>query len=290
MLDLLAEAALFASLFAAGNGAAPALPSSPAEEPPAFPTLAEEFAEEKIPARAFLALDLASGRVLAEKNADLPLPPASLTKMLTALVALDLEKPARWLQIPDATLKVPGNRVWFYRWEKLQLRDLLAGLLLPSGNDAAVALAISLAGSEEAFVKKMMEKAAALGLENSSFQNPTGLDAEGHLSTARDLARLAGAFLREPLLRELAGTAEKKIFSAKGLKHELRTTNQLLREFPEKVFGVKTGTTPAAGQCLTLLVRDEEGREILAVVLDAEDRWAESQELVEFLLKETSWE
>ncbi|MCX6808034.1 MAG: serine hydrolase [Patescibacteria group bacterium] len=237
-------------------------------------------------------MDLASGRVLYTKDANKPLPIASLTKIMTAIVVLentpDLDS---WMMIPEEALNTPGNKVWFFQYEKLKIRDVLAGALIESGNDAAQALAIQTAGSEDEFVKMMNNKAKQLNLKNTHFMNPEGFDDDWHFSTANDLLRLTEYALRKPIFRELVGTSSLGIWSWNGFKRELNTTDKLLTDNePGDVFGVKTGTTEKAGQCLVTLRRNEKGHEILAVVLNASDRWAQMKVLTDWVWAQGRWE
>ena len=237
-------------------------------------------------AASALALDLDSGRVLYSRNATAPRAPASLVKMMTAAVALDHLAPDTLITVPAGApsvgAEVGGTAMGLAPGERLSLRDLLWGMLLPSGNDAAYTIAQAVAGSQDAFAALMNAKAAALGLTGTHFVQGYGLDATGQDSTARDLAALARYNLSHyPLFRQIVGTAYHTI--GVGRTHPafaLHNLDQLLGVYPG-VFGVKTGTTPAAGQNLVSAV-GRDGRRVLVVVLGASDRYADATALLNY--------
>ncbi len=286
MLDFILQTAFLAQL----TTAAPIENFETSEKPAA---LAEKFTAEPIElqVKAAAAMDLASGQIFWEQNAQTALPMASLTKIMTAVVTLennpDLNK---WVTVPDEAIDTPGNKVWFYQYEKFKLRDLLAAALIKSGNDAARALAIITAGSEEKFAQKMNTKAAVLGLKNTHFMNATGLDDDFHFSTAHDLLILTKYALQNPVFREIVGTNSLGIWSWDGVKRELYTTNKMMTDRePGDVWGVKTGTTKNAGQCLITLRRDAAGHEILGVVLAANNRWLQMRRLTDWIWAKARW-
>lgn len=241
--------------------------------------------------KAAAVMDLDSNQILFEHNAQNPLPIASLTKIMTAIITLentpDLDA---WMMIPDEAIDVPGNKIWFYQFEKLKIKDILAASLIKSGNDATMALAIQTGGSEDSFVEMMNSKAKLLGLKNTHFRNPVGFDDDFHFSTAHDLLILTKYALQNPIFREIVATPSMGIWSFHGLKRELYTTNKLMTDKkPGDVFGVKTGTTEKAGQCLVLLRKNSQGSEILSVVLGANDRWFNSKKLTDWIYQVTEW-
>lgn len=237
-------------------------------------------------AQAALAMDLDSGRVLYSYRADMPRPPASLVKMMTAAVALDRLPLGTVITVPAGApsvgAAVGGTVMGLAPGERLSLHDLFYGMLLPSGNDAAYTIAQAVAGSQSRFAALMNAKAAALGLTGTHYMQGYGLDAAGQYSTARDLARLARYDLaRYPFFRRVVATAAYTIGA--GLTHPafvLHDTNKLLGVYPG-VFGVKTGTTPLAGQNLVAAVR-RDGRRILAVILGSTDRYADATALLNY--------
>ena len=232
-------------------------------------------------ARAAVVYDITTDRLLLAQNAHVPLAPASLTKMMTALLArqyLDLDDrvtiPQEVAQMPSPMRLRPG--------EQVSVRALLYGMMLTSDNAAAVALAQAAAGDVETFVQWMNERAADMGLENTRFVNPHGLDAAGHVSTAWDLARLARALLDDPVLADIVATREIQV----GRWH-LTNTNRLLFD-REDVVGVKTGTTLLAGECLVAAFQEGD-HTLITVVLGARDRYAVTEALWAYYRQTYAW-
>ncbi len=232
-----------------------------------------------IPARAVSArrayvLDAVSGRVLYEKNADQQSLIASTTKIMTALIVCEQCNVLDRMRIPKEAVGIEGSSMYLQEGEVLTLQELLYGLMLSSGNDAAVALAIYCGGTVEGFAELMNDKARVLGLSGTHFENPNGLDSPGHYSTARDLAVLSAYAMNNPIFR--------KTVSAKTLTighRYLRNHNKLLWQV-EGAEGVKTGYTKAAGRILvSSAVR--EGRRIIAVTIDDPCDWQDHRQLLE---------
>ncbi len=210
----------------------------------------------------------ASGRVLAEKNADEPMLIASTTKLMTALVAAEHGDLDGETEIKPEWTRIEGSSMYLRVGERYTRRELLQGLLLASGNDAALALAETVSGSVEAFVDEMNRSAEALGLSHTHFTNPHGLNDEGHHSSARDLAVLAGRVMDREELREILGMRSACIHGTLYLNH-----NKLLGVC-DGVVGGKTGYTRAAGRCLvSCCVRN--GLELICVTLSDADDWAD---------------
>ena len=230
-----------------------------------------------IQARAAVMQDAATGTILWQKEGDAPLPMASVTKLMTVLVALETLSPDDVVTIPAQALNIaPGYvRMGLQTGQKVTVRTLLYGALLPSGNDAALALAVAAAGSEQAFVDKMNAHARAWGLTHTHFVNPHGIDAPGHESSARDLAQLARRALQNPLIAQIVATPSIQV---QGF--ELHNTNQLLGQYPG-AYGVKTGTTDDAGQVLIAAARRSGQGDVITVVLHSPDRYAESTALLD---------
>ena len=218
-----------------------------------------------VSAESAIAIDADSGRVLFEKNADERRLIASTTKIMTALVALEtLDRDAR-VRVPEEAALVGGSSMYLRAGEDVSVRELLYGLLLESGNDAAVTLA-SACGNADEFVKKMNEKAASLGLSDTHFTNPHGLDDREHYSTARDLAHLASCALDN---EDFASICACKSASVCG--RTITNHNKLLSLY-EGVIGVKTGFTQKAGRCLVSAAQ-RNGRRVVCVTLCAPDDW-----------------
>jgi serine-type D-Ala-D-Ala carboxypeptidase (penicillin-binding protein 5/6) len=215
-----------------------------------------------------------------------PRPPASLVKMMTAAVALDHLRPNAVITVPAGALSVGaavgGTAMGLLPGERLSLRDLLYGLLLPSGNDAAYTIARTVAGSQQAFAALMNAKATALGLVGTHFVQSYGFDEADQYSTAWDLMRLARYDLRHyALFDRIVATTYHYI--GPGRTHPdfaLHNQNRLLGVYPG-AFGVKTGTTPAAGQNLVAAVR-RKGHRIIVVVLGSSDRYADATALLNY--------
>ncbi|MBR0040433.1 MAG: pseudouridine synthase [Oscillospiraceae bacterium] len=206
------------------------------------------------------------GRCVYEKNADEKRLIASTTKLMTALVAIELSAPEQPVEIPAACCGIEGSSMYLKPGQTLTADELIAGMLLCSGNDAAEALAVGLCGSEERFVAQMNEKAAVLGLNDTAFANPHGLDAEGHFSTARDLARLMLICMRNERFARLISLPAATIDEKYYVNH-----NKLLGRC-EGCLGGKTGYTRAAGRCLVSCC-EREGTRFVCVTLSDPDDW-----------------
>lgn len=225
-------------------------------------------------ARAALLMDGESGRVLYEENADEPMLIASTTKIMTALVALE-RCPLDRVYTVTAEDMAEGSSMYLAAGERIALEDLLYGLMLSSGNDAALAVARCTAGSVETFVEWMNDKAAALGMANTSFANPNGLDHEDHYSTARDMAVLTRAALRNEDFVRIVSTRSATIGTRTLVNH-----NKLLSTYPDCI-GVKTGYTKAAGRTLVSAAR-REGQTLIAVTLGDGNDWADHTALLDY--------
>ncbi len=237
-----------------------------------------EPAERELPALSAECLVLAGpeGELLLEKNGQERRLVASTTKLMTALVALEHSKPEEELEIPAVCCGIEGSSMYLRAGEKYTVRELLTGLLLASGNDAAEALALYCGGGSEArFVAWMNEKAAALGMEDSHFANPHGLDAPEHYGTAADLARLMAACLRNPTLAGILALDHASIREQSYVNH-----NKLLGSVPG-CLGGKTGYTRAAGRCL-VSAAERDGTRLICVTLNAPDDWNDHRSLYDW--------
>jgi len=235
---------------------------------------------DRFPGAAAAYLVALDGRELWSRHADRSLPPASLTKLMTALLALEAgEDAATPVAISARAAAATGARLGLRAGERLRAGDLLEAMLVTSANDACLALAEHLAGGEAAFVTRMNARAAALGLGATHFVNACGHDAAGHRASARDLLKLATVALEQAELRRLVAVERDTITTEGGRALELRTTNVLLGRL-EGARGVKTGFTAQAGRCVVALV-ERDGARLLVVLLDASDRWWAAAGLVE---------
>lgn len=226
---------------------------------------------EDVSATAYMVYDMSNDQVLIDHNSVTQLAPASLTKLMTALLVFERADLDATVTIEARDL-VGGTAMGLTLGEEVTVTDLLWGMLVPSGNDAAMALARHVAGSVGEFVSLMNSRAAELGLAQSHFVNPHGLDAAGHVSSAADLLAVTKMLWAYPLFRAIVGTA-----SITQAGHALVSTNEWLTTFPGAI-GVKTGTTDAAGECLIAGV-GRDGHTIMLVVMGSADRYRDAETL-----------
>ena len=277
---LLAVMILFVFVLAVGTAGVPAL----AQQEDTGETSSEAPEPPEVDAAAWALMDVKTGRYLAGSNPDEQLPTASMTKVMTALVALenadDLDREVTVSLNAASYAKPPYSNVGLYPGDQVSIRELIQATLIPSGIDAVYALAeAQTAGSVDRFVNMMNEKADAMGLENTNFENPTGIDAPEHYSSARDLAKMAQAGLQNPFFAETVDTQQTTI-TTQDREIRLLTTNELLALYPPAT-GVKTGTTQEAGP--SLISSAKEGNEsYIAVVLNAPDRFSASAALLDY--------
>jgi len=228
--------------------------------------------------RAGLAFDLRDGRVLWRRGATRTRPIASLTKLMTALLAVERLGPRDMVRIPRAADQVGGSHMGGLRpGRRVRAEVLLKGLLISSGNDAATALAIAGAGSEHAWVKLMNQRAKLLGLTCTHYVDPHGLDPRDR-SCPADLAVLAVRALAEPRIARIARKRYARVWPGSGKKVTLRTTNHLLRDGYPGAIGLKTGFTNLAGFCLVAVV-ERSGRRIGIVLLGSKDSFGDAIKL-----------
>ena len=229
---------------------------------------------QALSAQKAILLDAATGRVLYEKNADDRSLIASTTKIMTALVVCEQCNVLDRMRIPKEAVGIEGSSMYLQEGEVLTIQELLYGLMLHSGNDAAVALAIYCGGTVEGFSELMNDKARQIGMKDSHFENPNGLDAPGHYATARDLAILAAYAMENPIFRKTVSTKNITI----GQRY-LRNHNKLLWQV-SGADGVKTGYTRAAGRILVSSAL-RSGRRLVAVTINAPDDWNDHSALLE---------
>jgi len=252
-----------------------------------IPPVSQNLPVPQISARSVLIKDLATDSTLYQKDPSTPLPIASTTKIMTALVASEYFNPNSPLTVRDGAT-IPGTRVGLFRGEDLSFRSLLYGMLLSSGNDAAFAIAENYPGGVLGFVSQMNKKVAQLNLQNTHFDNPAGFDSPRHYSSASDLAKISQQALKNYQLARIFATKETSIVSLdKKYSHTLRNLNKLLTQV-SGVLGVKTGKTDAARENLVTLV-EREGRRVLLVVLGSDDRFGETTKLIEWTYRNFTW-
>ena len=236
----------------------------------------------KLDSRIGLIYDRASGRVLYEKNGNKQTPMASTTKIMTAIVVLENAKLNEVVKIDSKAAGTGGSRLGLKKNDKITVNDLLYGLMLRSGNDAAVALANYVSGSIEGFADMMNNKAEEMGLKNSHFIVPHGLDNEGHYTTAFELAKMADYALKIDKFKEIVSTKTTTIY-INNYPKAINNTNQLLGSV-SGVYGVKTGFTNGAGRCLVSACKRDD-LDIITVVIGAnttKERTSDTIKLIQY--------
>lgn len=233
---------------------------------------------KEISAESYIVMDDDSKVVLLSKNENFRFPLASTTKIMTALVALDYFKFNDILTVK--TKIVEGSVVGFETGEKFYLEDMLYAMLLPSGNDAALAIAQNYMGGETEFVEKMNEKAKSLNLYNTHFSDTTGLSDDSDYTTVVDLARLSSVAIKNSVIKKITSTKQKEISTIDGKKtYSFSNLNKLLGI--DGINGIKTGYTDEAGGVLATSRTDERnGKNLIIVVMKSQDRFSDTQKLV----------
>jgi serine-type D-Ala-D-Ala carboxypeptidase (penicillin-binding protein 5/6) len=237
--------------------------------------------EVPISAKQAAVIDVQSGRLLYAKQADEKTLIASLTKVVTAIVAIESGKLNDTVTISPNAARQEGSSLYLEAGEQYKLIDLVYGLMLRSGNDAATAIAEHVGGSVEGFAEKMNQLAKKLGLKNTNFSNPHGLDHEQHYSSAHDMAILTAYALKNPVFREIVATKTKTIpWPGKEWDRTMRNKNKMLDRY-DGADGVKTGYTKKAGRCL-ISSATRDGRQIAVVVLNDPNDWMDSANLLDY--------
>ncbi|EGO63664.1 D-alanyl-D-alanine carboxypeptidase family protein [Acetonema longum] len=234
-----------------------------------------------VTAKSAILIEAATGKVLYNKDAETRRPPASTTKMMTLIVALEHGNLDDMVTASEKAAYTEGSTLWLREGEQLKMIDMLYGIMLISGNDATVAVAEHIAGSVEKFSKLMTEKAHLIGANNTNFINSSGLPDPNHYSTAHDLAKIAAYGYRNPLFSKIVGTSQVNIpWPEREQDRELYNENKLVWLY-EGGNGVKTGYTDAAGRCLVSGAK-RNGIQLIAVVLDSERMWDDSIALLDY--------
>ena len=236
-------------------------------------------------AKSAILVERSTGRVLFEYEADKQVPPASITKIMTLLLVMEAIESGKLSFETEVTASeyacsMGGSQIWLEPGEVFTVHELLKAAAITSANDACVALAEAVSGSEEAFVALMNQKAAELGMKNTVFKNCTGLDAEGHLSTAKDIAIMSAALLGYEKIKEYSTVW---MDSLRGGETELTNTNKLVR-FYKGCTGLKTGSTDEAGCCLAASA-ERDGMELISVTLgspNTDERFAAGRKLLDY--------
>lgn len=223
-------------------------------------------------AQSEIAMELTTGKVLIEGNADSKLPMASTTKILTAIIIIEDCNLDEVITVPDEAIGTEGSSIYLKKGEQIDIRDLLFGLMLRSGNDSAAALAIHHSGSIEKFAEAMNARAKKIGAENSNFKNPSGLPDSEHFTTARDLCKIACYAMNNTTFAEIASTTNYT-----GKYRSYANKNKMLHLY-EGANGVKTGYTVKAGRCLVSSAK-RNGMDVVCVVLNCPDMYERSTEI-----------
>ncbi|BAH43387.1 peptidase S11 family protein precursor [Brevibacillus brevis NBRC 100599] len=227
-------------------------------------------------------IDVESGRILYSKNGTKKMRIASLTKTMTAIVAIEMGKLDAQVTVPPQAVGVEGSSIYLKNGEKLTLEELLYGLMLRSGNDAAVTIAMHIGGSVPGFTYLMNEKAAMIGMEYTNFTNPHGLDdSNQHYSTPEDMAKLSAYALHNPVFRQIVSTKVKDIsWEGEQWDRRLLNKNKMLHLY-NGADGVKTGYTKLAKRCLASSAT-RNGRQLATITLNASDDWNDSAKLMDW--------
>ena len=250
------------------------------------PILHENTIFPMFSAQAVLVEDLDSGAVLYEKNSNTPFLPASTTKIITALVAMDSYPLDEILVVGN--VDVDGQKMRLVPGERISVENLLYGLLIYSANDAAEVLAQNYSGGRIAFINAMNLKASEFGLTDTFFENPTGFDGTNQKTTARDLIKTSKVAMQRSFFRKIVGTKEIVVESENGeIVHHLVNINKLVGEV-DGVLGVKTGWTENARENLVTYVERGE-KKVMVVVLGSQDRFGETKTLIDWIFANYSW-
>ncbi len=250
-----------------------------------IPIHAEAISDEEVKAPSAILIEANSGEVLYEKNADEKRPAASITKVMTLLLVMEAIDRGE-ISLSDTVTasahaaSMGGSDIWLKEGETMTVDDMLKATVIMSANDAAVALAEKVAGTEDDFVQRMNQRAAELGMENTTFLNCNGLDEDGHLTTARDVAVMSAELMRHPKIFDYTQTW---IDYVRDGKTQLVNTNKLLKTY-EGITGLKTGTTGKAGSCISATAQ-RNGLSLIAVILGSEntaDRFSSATTLLDY--------
>ena len=248
------------------------------------------YAEEDLApnAKSAIMIEASTGEILFQKNKDEKLPPASMTKMMSMLLIMEeIEKGSlKWDEVITASsnaASMGGSQIFLEAGEKMTVEELLKGISIASGNDATVAMAERISGSEESFVKKMNDKVKELGLKNTHFSNATGLTIDNHYSSSYDMAMIAKELIKHEKILEFTGTYEEYLRKNTESPFWLVNTNRLVR-FYDGVDGLKTGFTKEAGYCLTSTAK-RDGMRLITVVMNeetSEKRSADTSRMLDY--------
>lgn len=233
-----------------------------------------------VSAKAALIADLNSDYVFYQKNPVKILPIASLTKIMTALIIIQENKLSEVVTVPAQATIVGGSSMYLATNEEISVENLLHGLLIQSGNDAAISLARHNSGTTKKFVEKMNQKAKELNLQNTNFANPMGFDDPDNYSTVQDLYLIAKELYKDPKIKKIVQSKTKTVYSKnKAVSHKLKTTNDLLNNYL-KVTGLKTGSTEKAGGCFIAITNEDNPK--ISIVIGSNDRFKDTKILLDW--------
>ena len=278
---------LYPNIESAENSFHSAKPNLPAGNPvvctdgvdKAFEKAYSECFEAASPAAAAVLIEARTGKILFEKNSDKHLPMASTTKTMTALIVIENCTLDEIIEIPPEAAGVEGSSMYLKKGERVSVKDLLYGLMLLSGNDAAVALAIHTAGSVPAFADMMNARAESLGLSDTHFVTPNGLHDKAHYTTAKELSLIGAEAMKNEIFREIVST-DYYVSQTGENPRTMRNKNSLLKDYPGAC-GIKTGYTSAAGRCL-LFSAEKDGMLLVGSVLHCRPMFEVSQVMLDF--------
>ncbi|MDL2217256.1 D-alanyl-D-alanine carboxypeptidase [Christensenellaceae bacterium OttesenSCG-928-M15] len=244
-------------------------------------------AAPQVNAQGAALLDLRSGRILFAQNAHEKLPMASTTKVMTALLAIENLPLDKVITVPKEAYGAEGSSMYLNLGEKMTLNDLLYGLMLTSGNDAAITIAVAVGGSVEGFANMMNKKAKEIGALNTNFVTPNGLHDDNHYTTAYDLALICRAAMEREEFKAIVSAQYHKTTSG-DQERTLKNKNKLLWQY-EGANGIKTGYTKAAGKCLTFSAQ-RGGNTVIGVVLNSPDMWICAKNMMDYGFDEYRYE
>jgi len=288
---------IFANLIPMTVFGAQEIPAYPVTPPlaitvePLAKVVPEQPEQPSILAKAALIIETHSNEALYAKNVWEPLPIASLTKLMTALVVQEHLDLKQIITVGDIITKVGGSKMGLIVGEKMTVENLLKGLLITSGNDAAMVLSEAVAGSPDQFVFLMNERRDRLGLEQTEFVDPAGIQ-DGNVSSAFEIAHLAKAVFRDPFLSSIMREKEITVTSSDGThRHLLTNTDRLLgTDIADRILAGKTGTTPLAGQCLISFISNSTDRTTMTILLGSTNRYEDVKKLIAWVDKTFVWE
>lgn len=234
----------------------------------------------EVSAKHAVLIEAQSGDIIFSKNANLCAPMASTTKIMTAVVAIENSSLDEMVTITADSVGIEGSSIYLKEGERLSMKELLSALLLESANDAATAIAIHISGSVDEFATLMNAKAHELGLENTNFTNPHGLDNESHYTTAYELAKIAKYAMSIPVFKEIVSSKAEQISDIDGGKRLLVNHNKLLKRY-DGACGIKTGFTKRCGRCLVSSA-ERDGVTLIAVTLNAPNDWNDHASMLDY--------